>query len=114
MLQKLRDQTQSFGFKVLAGVMIFVLAVFGFGAFNLFVNSDPEVASVNGEEITQSELLVAMEREQGRIAAQFGEGFDPSLIDGARLQAAVLDQLIARQLLGQAVVFAKKRTSLKP
>ncbi len=103
MLQKLRDQTQSFGFKVLAGVMIFVLAVFGFGAFNLFVNSDPEVASVNGEEITQSELLVAMEREQGRIAAQFGEGFDPSLIDGARLQAAVLDQLIARQLLGQAV-----------
>jgi peptidyl-prolyl cis-trans isomerase D len=103
MLQKLRDQTQSFGFKVLAGVMIFVLAVFGFGAFNLFVNTDPEVASVNGEEITQTELMVAMEREQGRIAAQFGEGFDPSLIDGARLQAAVLDQLIARELLGQAV-----------
>lgn len=103
MLQKLRDQTQSFGFKVLAGVMIFVLAVFGFGAFNLFVNSDPEVASVNGEEITQTELLVAMEREEGRIAAQFGEGFDPSLIDRARLQAAVLEQLIARQLLGQAV-----------
>ena len=91
MLQKLRDQTQSFGFKVLAGVMIFVLAVFGFGAFNLFVNSDPEVASVNGEEIThfidevtairnnygfQTEIIVAAARNARQIVNSAVTGAD--------------------------------------
>ena len=83
MLQKLRDQTQSFAFKVLVGAIIFVLAIFGFGAFNLFLTTDPSVASVNGEDITQSELSVEAERERRRLAAQFGENFDPNHVDVA-------------------------------
>ena len=63
MLQRMRDQTQSFAFKVLVGLIVFVLAVFGFGAFNLFVTGDPEVASVNGEGITQNELATATDAE---------------------------------------------------
>lgn len=102
MLQKMRDQTQSTAFKVLVGIIVFVLAVFGFGAFNLFVGGDPEVASVNGEGITQGELAVATERERRRLASRMGAEFDPSMIDPVRLQGAVLDQLIARELLAQA------------
>ena len=102
MLQKLRDQTESFGFKLLAGVIIFVLAIFGFGAFNLFLNPDPEIASVNGESITQNDLTSAAERERRRIAMQFGEQFDPSMLDSVRLQSMVLDQLISRALLQDA------------
>ena len=101
MLQKLRDQTQSFGFKLMAGTIIFVLAIFGFGAFNLFLNPDPQIASVNGEEITQNDLALATERERRRIALQFGEQFDPNLIDSVRLQNMVLEQLISRALLLQ-------------
>lgn len=103
MLQKLRDQTQSLGFKVLAGILVFVLAVFGFGAFNLFMGGDQEVASVNGKEITQGALVEAMERERRRIAAQLGDKFDASQIDPALLQASVLEQLIMRALLWSAV-----------
>lgn len=102
MLQKMRDQTQSLAFKVLVGLIVFVLAVFGFGAFNLFVTGDPEVASVNGEGITQNELATATERERRRLASRMGEEFDPSMIDPVRLQGAVLEQLIARELLAQA------------
>jgi len=102
MLQKLRDQTQSFGFKLLAGLIVFVLAIFGFGAFNLFLTTDPKVATVDGEGITQSELLSATERERRRIAMQFGQEFDPSMIDPVRLQSMVLDQLITRTLLENA------------
>ncbi|MEQ8860188.1 MAG: SurA N-terminal domain-containing protein [Pseudomonadales bacterium] len=102
MLQKMRDQTQSLAFKVLVGIIVFVLAVFGFGAFNLFVTGDPEVASVNGDGITQAELAVATERERRSLAARMGGEFDPSMIDPVRLQGAVLDQLIARKLLSQA------------
>ena len=87
---------------MLVGIIVFVLAVFGFGAFNLFVGGDPEVASVNGEGITQGELAVATERERRRLASRMGAEFDPSMIDPVRLQGAVLDQLIARELLAQA------------
>ncbi len=102
MLQKLRDQTQSFAFKVLVGAIIFVLAIFGFGAFNLFLTTDPSVASVNGEDITQTALTVEAERERRRLAAQFGENFDPNMIDPAMLQNSVINQLISRILLSQA------------
>ncbi len=102
MLQKLRDQTQSFVFKVLVGIIIFVLAIFGFGAFNLFITTDPAIASVNGDDITQTMLATEAERERRRMAAQFGTDFDPNLIDPLRLQNVVLDQLIGRMLLQQA------------
>ena len=36
MLQQLRDQTQSTGFKVLVVAIIFVLTLFGFGATNIY------------------------------------------------------------------------------
>lgn len=102
MLQKMRDRTQSLGFKVLVGIIVFVLAVFGFGAVNLFVTGDPEVARVNGVGITQGQLATQTERERRRIAGQMGADFDPALIDPVRLQEAVLEQLIARALLQQA------------
>ncbi len=102
MLQKLRDQTQSFAFKVLVGVIIFVLAIFGFGAFNLFLTTDPTVASVNGEDITQNVVAMEVERERRRLAAQFGENFDPDMIDPLLLQNSVINQLINRTLLSQA------------
>lgn len=102
MLQKLRDQTQGLFFKVLVGAIIFTLAIFGFGAFNLFMNPDPAVASVNGEDISQTRLLQEADRERRRLAMQYGENFDPDMIDPLQLQSAVLDQLIGRALLTQA------------
>ena len=103
MLQKLRDQTQGIGFKILVGALIFVLAIFGFGAFNLFVTGEPEVASVNGHDITQAELIKAAEREQRRLAIELGDQFDASQIDLGDLQASALEQLIGRTLLAQAL-----------
>ncbi|MEZ5550432.1 MAG: SurA N-terminal domain-containing protein [Pseudomonadales bacterium] len=103
MLQKLRDQTQSLFFKVLVGVIIVVLAIFGFGAFNLFVTSDPAIASANGEDITERMVMAEAERERRRLAARMGENFDPEMIDPLALQTMVINQLIARTLLGQAV-----------
>lgn len=102
MLQKLRDQTQGLVFKVLVGIIIFVLAIFGFGAFNLFITTDPAIASVNGDDITQAMLATEADRERRRMAAQFGADFNANLIDPLRLQNVVLDQLIGRMLLQQA------------
>lgn len=101
MLQKMREQTQGLGFKIVVGLLVFVLAVFGFGGFNLFAGGDPQVASVNGSDITQAQLMNEAQREQQRMAARFGPDFDPSLIDPATLQAQVLNRLISQELLSQ-------------
>ncbi|MBX3706871.1 MAG: SurA N-terminal domain-containing protein [Pseudomonadales bacterium] len=102
MLQKMRAQTQSLAFKVLVGIIIFVLAVFGFGAFNLFGSGDPDIARVNGDSITQGMVTAEAERERRRLAAQLGADFDPGMIDPVRLQNLVVEQMIARTLMKQA------------
>ena len=102
MLNKFRDQTQSIGFKVIVGLLVVVLAVFGFGGFNLFAPTDPTVASVNGTEISQRELEVEAQRQLQQLAAQFGENFDPDLIDPATLQGQALNRLVTQELLSQA------------
>ena len=102
MLQQLRNQTQSFGFKIIVGVLVFALAFFGFGAFNVFAPGDPEVASVNGQEITRGMVEVESERQRRRLLLQFGDDVDPEAIDPLALQQAAVEQLIVRSLLDQA------------
>ena len=103
MLQKLRDRTQSTGFKIIVAVLVFTLAFFGFGAFNVFAPGDPEIASVNGEEITLTMVQTETDRQRRRIMLQFGDQLDPDAIDPLALQESALEQLIARKLLEQAV-----------
>ena len=103
MLQQLREQTKNTAFKILVGIIVFVLAVFGFGAFNLFLTTDPEVASVNGDGITQNMLAAQANRVRRQLAGQFGEQFDPNLIDPAGLQNRALEQLIFGALMQQAI-----------
>ena len=102
MLQKLRDRTQSLGFKIIVAALVFALAFFGFGAFNVFAPGDPEVASVNGDGITRGMLEVETERQRRRIMLQLGDEVGPEAIDPLALQQAALEQLIVRSLLEQA------------
>ena len=102
MLQQLRDQTQSTGFKVLVVALILVLTLFGFGATAVFTGGDPEVAQVGNFEITQSMLATETERERIRELSRRGPDFDPSSIDRLELQQYVLQQLIGRSVLSEA------------
>ena len=100
MLQRLRDQTQSTGFKIIVAVLVFALAFFGFGAFNVFAPGDPAVASVNGEDITQGSLLAETEREKRFLLAEGGESAD---LDPLEMQSTALERLITRALLEQII-----------
>ena len=103
MLQKLRDQTQSLGFKIIVAVLVFALAFFGFGAFNIFAPGDPTVASVNGEDITQGALLAEADRQRRRLMAELGDDLAPDSIDPLALQTQALEGLITRSLIDQMV-----------
>ena len=103
MLQKLRDQTQSRTFQVIVILLIVSLALFGFGAFNVFQPGDVTVASVNGEDITATQLNEGIERERRRLTMQYGDQLDAAAMDPASLQGPVLQQLISREILAQAL-----------
>ena len=111
MLQELRNQTQSLGFKVLAGAIIVVLTLFGFGATNLFLASDPTIAVVGDYEITETVLERETERERRKLLFQVGEDFDPNSIDRLKLREYALEQLITKEVLFQTAENLNIRTS---
>ena len=111
MLQELRNQTQSLGFKILAGAIIVVLTLFGFGATNLFLASDPTIAAVGDYEITEAILERETERERRKLLFQVGEDFDPNSIDRLKLREYTLEQLITKEVLFQSAENLNIRTS---
>lgn len=101
-LQRMRAGAQGAMAKVLVGVIVFVLAVFGFGAIDLFSASEPVAATVNGEDITQRVLERETARQREYQRSQFGEDAPDDLIDNLVTPQAVLAALIDRALLVQA------------
>jgi len=99
MLQKMRENAQGWAAKVVIGLLILTMALFGFGAFDFFSQADPVVASVDGHDIEESKLAIEVERQRQRIVAQLGPDADPNVIDAAMLRDSVLDGLINRTLL---------------
>ena len=99
MLQKMRDHSQSTATKILLGLLIIVFTMFGFGAFEAFMTSDPPAAKVNGTDISQAQLAMETERQKQRILSQMGEKANPDLIDETRLKKSVLDGLINQTIL---------------
>ena len=67
MLQQLRDQTQSTGFKILVVAIILVLTLFGFGATNIFMGNVPSIATVGDFDVTEGVLSVETERERREV-----------------------------------------------
>lgn len=101
MLQRMRDGAQSLGARIMVGIIVVVLTVFGFGAFNLFAVGEPIAATVNGEDISESMLEFETERRHRNLLAQLGDDVDPAAVDLASVRSATLDSLIDRALLTQ-------------
>jgi peptidyl-prolyl cis-trans isomerase D len=99
MLQKMREQARGVFGWIIIGAIILVMAIFGFGALNFFVASEPAVATVGDVEIRQSELLARVDRQRRQILASMGPDADASAIDEAALRERVLTGLIQRNLL---------------
>lgn len=100
MLQSMRDKAKSWVTFVVVGIIAFMMAITGLET--LAPNPDnPEVASVNGKDITRAELAQAIDQQRRVLIQQMGGQFDPAMLDDQLLQSSVLEALIDRQLLLQ-------------
>ncbi len=100
LIQHLRDRSEGVFAKILVGLIIIVFALFGFGSITTYLAPVPKVAVVNGDEITQQEMELAVERNRQYLLSQ---DVDPLDINEDQLRDNVLQTLITRKLLSQAV-----------
>ena len=100
MLQTMRDKAKSWVTFVIVGIIAFMMAVTGLETLAPNPNN-PDVATVNGQDITRAQLAQALEQQRRMLIQQMGDQFDPSLIDEKMLRESVLNSLIDRSLLLQ-------------
>tara|TARA_R110002072_G_scaffold3830_6_gene27356 strand:+ start:30711 stop:32579 length:1869 start_codon:yes stop_codon:yes gene_type:complete len=92
----MRDNSDGVVAKVIVGLIVIVFALFGMGSITTFLAPTPKVATVNGEDITQQEMELQVERSRRVLLSR---NPDPSVIDEDQLRADVLENLINRKLL---------------
>ncbi|MFI2819668.1 MULTISPECIES: SurA N-terminal domain-containing protein [Halomonadaceae] len=94
MLQSIRDGSRSWGAKIIIGLMVAAMALFGVESLFSVFGSDPnEVASVNGEPIMRQEVELNVQRalRSGQVPPE----------QERALRNDMLDQLITQSLLTQ-------------
>lgn len=101
MLQDIRKSSQGTAAKIIVGLIIVVFALFGAESIVGGLSGEPEVATVNGEDILQSQFLRAVEGKRRQILSQMGDKADPDLIDEGLLKSSVLEGMINEQILVQ-------------
>lgn len=101
MLQDIRKSSQGTAAKIIVGLIVVVFALFGAESIVGGLSGEPEVATVNGEDILQSQFLRAVEGKRRQILSQMGDKADPDLIDEALLRSSVLEGMINEQILVQ-------------
>jgi len=92
MLQSIRDGSKSWGAKIIIGVVVAAMALFGVESLFTLFGADPdEVVEVNGDSIKRQQVEMEVQRamRSGQVPAE----------QERALRNEVLDQLITQQLL---------------
>ena len=100
MLQDIRDNAQGTIAKVIIGLLIISLSIWGMDAIIGGFTGEPEVATVNGNDITEREFLRTVQLETQQRLMQM-ENPDPSLVDEDQVRRDVLEALIQESVLTQ-------------
>jgi peptidyl-prolyl cis-trans isomerase D len=99
LIQRMRDGSEGVLAKVIIGLIIIVFALFGFGSITTFLSPPARVASVHGEDVTQQQMELAVERNRRMMMARNIALED---INEDELREDVLQSLISREILKQA------------
>lgn len=100
MLQDIRDNAQGTIAKVIIGLLIVSLSIWGMDAIVGGFSGEPEVATVNGEDITEREFMRVVQMESQRRLSEM-DNPDPSMLDEDRVRREVLESLIQEKVMTQ-------------
>ncbi|MFT5209137.1 MAG: peptidyl-prolyl cis-trans isomerase D [Flavobacterium sp.] len=98
-IQRMRDKSEGIVAKIIVGLIIIVFAAFGMGSITTFLAPVAKVATVNGDDVTQQEMEIEVQRTRRILLSQ---NQTPESINEDELRQNVLQNLINRKLLVQA------------
>ncbi len=100
MLQDIRENAQGTIAKIVIALLIVSLSIWGMDAIIGGFSGEPEVATVNGQDITEREFLRMVQLESQRRLARM-ETPDPSLLKEDEIRKDMLESLIRQEVLIQ-------------
>ncbi|MGM0570886.1 SurA N-terminal domain-containing protein [Marinobacter sp.] len=100
MLQDIRDNAQGTIAKIIIAVLIVSLSIWGMDAIVGGFRGEPEVATVNGEDITEQEFLRMVQIASQQQLSEM-ENPDPTLLDEDQIRRDVLESMIQAEVLAQ-------------
>lgn len=95
MLQSIRDNSQGLVAKIIIGFIIGLMALFGAESIVGGLFGGNNVASVNGEDITEQELAVSLQNLMASLGAGVAD-FDEQLLRDVALQQLIEDKLLTQ------------------
>jgi len=102
MLQNLRDNSRGVIAYILIGMLVIFFALSGVEALFNWNASDKHVAKVNGEKITESEVLRAIAMQKQQMINRYGDQVPAEFLSDDYLRKPVIENLIQRRVLTQA------------
>ncbi|MBU2880905.1 SurA N-terminal domain-containing protein [Psychrosphaera sp. B3R10] len=103
MLERIREGSQGIVAKSVLGLVIFTFAISGIGSY-INSTSDSTVISVNGVEITKSEVDQAYQNGRQQLQSQYGEMVEQLFADEAYVatyREQIIDNLVVEELQKQ-------------
>ncbi|AFJ03635.1 Peptidyl-prolyl cis-trans isomerase ppiD [Methylophaga frappieri] len=101
MLHYIREKAQGWVAWLIVGLISIPFALWGLDSY-LTGESSVTVATVNGEDISQSDLQAALQQYRDQMRSSMGEEFDPAMFEGSSMRFAVVQDLIDQRLLEKA------------
>jgi peptidyl-prolyl cis-trans isomerase D len=100
MLQSIRDRAQGIIVWTIVGLIIITFALFGLSSY-LSGSAKSVVATVNGVEISETDLLREYQNAQQRLQQMLGENYRADLFNEQVMKQQVLEGLIQREVINQ-------------
>jgi peptidyl-prolyl cis-trans isomerase D len=100
MLQSIRDRAQGIVVWTIVGLIIITFALFGLSSY-LSGTAQSFVATVNGVEISERDLLREYQNAQRRLQQMLGANYRADLFNEEIMKQQVLEGLIQRELINQ-------------
>ena len=102
-MQAFRNMIKGWVGKAILAVVIVLFVLMGAEALFGVLNAPQPIASVNGDDVSQQEFGRGMELQRRDILSRMGDNADPSTINEDLLRERVIERLVGRLLMKQAV-----------
>jgi peptidyl-prolyl cis-trans isomerase D len=111
MLQTMRDNSKGVVSGILVGLLVVIFALTGAEALFTGSNDSQTVLTINGEDVSETDVARAIEQQKRQLTNRFGEQVPEAFLSDDNLRQPAIDSLIRRTLLAQAALDANMTVS---